>query len=63
MSGIQITAIVTLLLTLLGSVFHLGQLSARMAAIEAWRLELRGDLMAIGATLRRLEILMGGRED
>ena len=63
MSNVQLTAIVALALALLGAVFHAGQLSARLAAIEAWRLEMRGDFLQIQGTLRRIEIRLGIRED
>ena len=63
MTGIQWAAIVALVLALLGAVFHAGQLSARLAAIEAWRLEIRGDFLQIRGTLHRIEIRLGIRED
>lgn len=60
MSAAQWSAIAALTICLLGAVFHAGQLSARLAAIEQWRLEMRADLLQIQATLRRLEVLLGG---
>lgn len=63
MTAIQWGAIATLTAVLLAAVFHAGQLSARLEAIEKWRLELRADLLQLMRAVQRIQTRLGIEED
>lgn len=56
-------AIAALTVFALSATFYAGVLHARMSAIEQWRLELRADWLQLMASVRRIEIRLGVREE
>jgi hypothetical protein len=56
-------AITGLVIFAAGVIFYAGYLTARVSALEGWRVELRTDLLQIQASIRRVEIRLGAAED
>lgn len=53
---------VTLAIFVVGCVFAAGRLTARVESLEAWRMQMNGELSSIHAALRRLAGLIKGEE-
>lgn len=56
-------AIAALTIFALSATFYAGYLTARVTAMEAWRVELRSDLLQMMAAIRKIEIRLGVAED
>jgi hypothetical protein len=46
-----------------GVIYNAGRVSARLDAIEAWRLEMRADLLQLRAALEEIKDLIRGAEE
>lgn len=63
MSGQTLAAITALTLFVVGCIYQAGRLAARLERLEEWRIEMRSDMLQIQATLRRIELAMGGHTE